>query len=247
MKAYDDVIASEKSFHNKRFAEGDSRISQKKYYWAVENGFAHFDSHVNQAAVDADILMYGCGADLNSSRLAPVAKSVVGIDISEEAIKQQIDHCDYANVTYKVMDAMHMDFEDESFDLVYGLGILHHLDTHAASKEIARVLRKGGTALFWEPLGINPAFNLYRAATPAARTIDEHPFKLQDFAIMREYFSDVDTKFFGLTTLAAVPFRDFPAGVSFRRTLERIDSAVFNLPGLRFLSWCSVIRLTKGA
>jgi SAM-dependent methyltransferase len=245
MKAYDDIIASEKSFHNKRFEQGDSRTSQKKYYWAVENGFAHFDSLVEQAAARANVLMYGCGADLNSARLAPIAKSIVGIDISDEAIKQQTEHCDYSNVTYKVMDAMNMDFADRSFDLVYGLGILHHLDTRAASKEISRVLTKGGTALFWEPLGMNPAFNLYRAATPSARTVDEHPFKLEDFAIMREYFSSIDVTFFGLTTLAAVPFRASPAGTSVRRVLEKVDRAAFNLPGVRFLAWCCVIRLRK--
>jgi SAM-dependent methyltransferase len=245
MRAYYDVIASEREFHNRRFSEDSSRQAQDKYYWAVQNGFRYLDSLVEQSAAQSDVLIYGCGTTNGLSELAPTAKSVVGIDISEEAIKHQVAHCTDANVSFRVMDAMNMDFAGESFDLVCGAGILHHLDIRAASREIARVLRTDGKAIFWEPLGINPAFNFYRAVTPNARTPDEHPLKLRDFAILREHFSSVETEFFGLTTLVGVPVRKLSGGETLRGALERLDQVVLTAPGLRLLAWCCLIVLKK--
>src|SRR4051794_16171000 len=46
-------------------------------------------------------------------------------------------------------DAEHLPFDDESFDLVFGHAVLHHLpDLDQAFREFLRVLRPGGTLLF---------------------------------------------------------------------------------------------------
>jgi len=52
-------------------------------------------------------------------------------------------------VTTEVADAEALPFEDESFDLVFGHAVLHHLpDLRQAFSEFARVLRPGGTLVF---------------------------------------------------------------------------------------------------
>src|SRR3546814_13720576 len=73
------------------------------------------------------------------------------------------------------MNAEAMDFPDDSFDLVFGSGIIHHLDIDRAFAEIARVLRPGGRAVFVEPPGLNPAIEIYRRLTPGAPPPAAHP------------------------------------------------------------------------
>ena len=52
-------------------------------------------------------------------------------------------------VRTRATDAEHLPFEDESFDLVLGHAVLHHLpEPDRAFAEFMRVLRPGGTALF---------------------------------------------------------------------------------------------------
>ena len=59
------------------------------------------------------------------------------------------------------------------------------------AREIARTLKPGGTALFIEPLGHNPAHQLYRRMTPSMRTADEHPLLQSDLASARRHFGEV--------------------------------------------------------
>src|SRR5258708_24415163 len=73
------------------------------------------------------------------------------------------------------MEAHHTSFHDANFELVVGRSIIHHLDWEAAIREVGRILKPGGVAVFTEPLGGNPAAKLIRKLTPKARTRDERP------------------------------------------------------------------------
>jgi SAM-dependent methyltransferase len=233
----------EKDFHNKRFEEGDDRQAQMKYYWAVANGADRYWNNVKLAAPGARILEYGCAMGGRSEELAGSCASYDGIDISDVAIDHATSVYGRENVRFHVMDAMHMTFPDNSFDLIFGSGIIHHLDTEQSIKEIRRVLSPRGQALFWEPLGLNPLINLYRTATPSARTPDEHPLLPQDFRIMQKHFGNVNLDYFGLTTLGAVPFRNSKLGPTLKAACETIDSVILAVPGLRNIAWYSLISL----
>ena len=128
------------------------------------------------------ILDYGCGRGSNSLKyLKYGARKVYGIDISPVYISYAIELMRQAGVDkglfdFRVMDAHVLEFEENTFDLVLGSGILHHLNPDIALKEIYRVLKPNGRVLFLEPLADNLLLKLFRRLTPFARTEDESPF-----------------------------------------------------------------------
>src|SRR5262245_33563079 len=239
------VLASEKEFHNRRFMGGDSRLEQLKYYWAIVRGAERYANIVTQLAVGADVLEYGCGGEALARHLVALARSVHAIDISEQAIERAREQPQSSAVSYAVMNAMDLAYENASFDLIFGSGIVHHLDTGVCAREVSRVLRPSGCAVFWEPLGLNPIINAYRRLTPGARTPDAHPLLPSDMRVLRQHFSSVELQFFGLASLAAVPFRALSGGVLLRTALESVDDALLRLPGVRFLAWYALIRCRK--
>ncbi|MEK6746025.1 MAG: class I SAM-dependent methyltransferase [Pseudomonadota bacterium] len=242
---FDDRIEREREFHNTRFSE-ENRDAQGKYYAAIKDGSQAFDQRLMQLAKDSEVLEYGCGSYPMAHKVAGVAKAVTGIDISDVAVslgdkKSATENIN--NTKFLVMNAEKMDFPDASFDMVFGRGIIHHLDIESSFSEIARVLRPNGTALFWEPLGHNRLFNSYRKMTPDARTIDEHPLLKKDMEIAKRYFADVELKFYGLFSLLSVPLRDSKLGDGILKITSAVDRAVFALPFIKWQAWYSLIEM----
>lgn len=242
-----DRIATEAEFHNRRFAEEEGR-AQDRYYGAISHGTAAYIERVSAAARGADVLEYGCAQGVRSVTVAAAARTLVGIDISSVAIAQarsRVAAAGFANASFTVMNAERMALPDGAFDLVFGSGIIHHLDLDRSFREIARVLRPGGRAIFMEPLGHNPLINLYRRMTPDARTPDEHPLLRGDFAIARRYFAAVDLEFCGLTTLAAVQFRRPAVQEPLLKVCIALDRGLAHIPGLRWAFWHCCMTLHK--
>ncbi|MDM8548999.1 class I SAM-dependent methyltransferase [Desulfobacterales bacterium HSG2] len=137
------------------------------------------------------ILDLGCGFGEQSLTFLKRGAIVYGIDISPN----YIDHATQQALTagflkddfsFKVMDAHTLEFENDTFDIVIGYGILHHLDYKITLGEVHRVLKPGGRALFQECLADNPLLKLFRVLTPDARTVDEKPFSNKDIQIIVE-------------------------------------------------------------
>jgi SAM-dependent methyltransferase len=131
------------------------------------------------------ILDLGCGHGDQSLRLIRRGAVVSGIDISNSYIKSAQAAArdagfNEAQFRFAVMDAHNLEFPDDTFDIVVGRGILHHLDLDVSLKELNRVLKPGGRALFREPLAANPLLKLFRKLTPKARTVDEKPLTRED-------------------------------------------------------------------
>lgn len=128
------------------------------------------------------VLDYGCGrGDMTLDYLRAGADKVCSIDISSVYVadgeaRARAEGFNPQRFHFAVMDAHKMDFPDNSFDVVAGWSILHHLDATTAMREIHRVLKPGGRVLLWEPLLDSPALKLFRWLTPKARTVDELPF-----------------------------------------------------------------------
>lgn len=245
-------LESERAFHNERYGtEADVRDPLNKWYAAIGAGARLHVEMIKRYAHDAQVLEYGCAdgrLSLIEFCIAQDARNYWGIDISDQAIlraRQTAEELGLTHCEFQTMDAQAMTFPDNKFDLLFGRGIIHHLELHKCFPEIARVLRPGGRAIFYEPMGHNPAINGFRNKTPHLRTPDEHPLLVDDFRLAKNYFKGVDCTYYGLTTLAAVPFSDTAIGGPMLSAFEGLDRLLLRIPYLRQQAWHVLLVLTK--
>ena len=174
-------------------------------------------------------------------------QKITGIDISEVSIKKAKDCIQdlASNVELLVDNCEKTKFKNNQFDLVYGLGILHHLEFSQCIDEISRILKTNGSLLFIEPLGTNPIINLYRFCTPGSRSKDEHPLTSKDFNLIKEKFKSVNIKYYGFMTLIFFPFYK-STNSRFFKALIKFDQLLFKLKFFRLLAWSVLITAKKG-
>jgi len=130
------------------------------------------------------------------------------INISEKELRRGIElaHRKFGTdsfIKFSIMDAHQLNFWNESQDIVFGSGILHHLKFRISVDEIYRVLKPGGTALFFEPLRLNPISMIVRKMTPFARTIDERPLGKDELNYFNMKFSVTKNHYYELFTVPA--------------------------------------------
>jgi SAM-dependent methyltransferase len=242
------TLRDEKAFFDETFA-GSGRDALAPFYRITAGRERFYADFIGDAAPGRRVLEYGCGTGSYAFYLAGRGARVVGIDVSEVAIRLAVARArekGLAGARFVEMNAERMAFSDGAFDLICGSGILHHLDLERALDELCRVLRPEGTAIFMEPLGHNPVFNLFRRATPQYRTRDEHPLRRGDFARMRARFACCEVRYHHLLTLLAVPLGRTPLFSPALRALEALDRGLLRLvPPLRWWAWYAVIILRQ--
>lgn len=92
----------------------------------------------------------GCGKGRFTRYLAPHLGVLVALDASEAISIATRDLAGFANVRTVHSDLRSAPFQDESFDFVSCLGVLHHLeDPHRGFQQLVRLLRPGGTMLLY--------------------------------------------------------------------------------------------------
>ena len=236
----------EKDYHNKRFKSNLRKKADSNY--VISNSIKHeYECVLEKICTNKKVLEIGCSGGGRICHLASLGNHMTGIDISESAIEQAIETSDNQNlvdVEFKVMDAENLTFEDNSFDIVYGNGILHHLDLEHIYTELNRILRPGGTALFIEPMGHNAFINLYRKMTPSYRTKTEHPLQMADIRVTKNYFKDMRTKYYYLFTILSIPFKSMFFFRPLLWMLETIDRIFFTIfPFTRRFAWMVLLEL----
>jgi ubiquinone/menaquinone biosynthesis C-methylase UbiE len=240
--------AREREFHNHRFEDDTEREERVgKFYAAIGYGFALYRDRVMAASRDARLLEYGCGNASLGFDVAPIAKEVIGIDISEVAIGQAQRIAGLKrleNVKFIVDNAESMRQADASVDVLAGSGIVHHLDIPKAMQEVRRVLRKGGIALFAEPMGHNPMVNWYRNRTPELRTPDEHPLLVKDIRVMAQGFARCKVTYFGFIApvLGFVSPNTNPDS-PLTKVVWALDKLICKIPFVNRYAWFSLIEL----
>lgn len=238
-------LAREKAFHDKRFSKPSKRAQRVgKFYKITQSIRNQYWDFLEENMVGAKALEYGCGTGSYSFKLAKNGVAVSAIDISQVALAQAKEQAEKEGISNYIdfyqMNAENLDFPENTFDLICGTGILHHLQLDKAVPEVSRVLKPGGKVAFIEPLGHNFFINLYRTLTPSIRSEDEHPILATDLTIFDEYFEHVQYEYFYLTALIAT----LPLSGFLLNPLERFDKRLFRYHFWQKQAWQVLIRLT---
>ncbi len=231
------TVSLEQSFHDIRFRAEAGRLDEERLLVGdqgyqdvnLKQVYGFLDLHSLPGATCLEI---GCGGGYAAVLSAKQTRVVAG-DVSFEALRLtgRRSHVNLvqANLAPVLLVGEALPFAAASFDGVYGIGVLHHLDLRLARQEIARVLRPAGRAVFVEPLGHNVPLNLIRHIarrhTPAERMLT-----YADIDLFCEPFSHAAYREYMLLSMLRLALND-------RRLvqlLERIDSLVLaRLPFLR--------------
>lgn len=240
----EDTVTRERDFHDRRFSNPTQRAQKVSRFYAITDTVRRHYRGALCSQPATTVLEYGCGTGSYAFELARNGARVHAIDISQVALDiaaQRASELDLEDrISLRRMDAHALNFPADTFDLVCGTGILHHLDLDTALSQVARVLRSGGHAVFIEPLGHNPLINQFRKRTPTIRSADEHPLLRSDLALFHRYFATVELDFYYLTALLAA----LPGLKRVLPLLESLDRQLFKLSFLRPYAWQVLIKLS---
>jgi len=197
------------------------------------------------------VLDFGCGAGKSSVLLARRNAKVIAMDISEPIMKvarERLARNDISNsVSFINASAHNIPLADESVDLVFGIAILHHLHLQLVSREVFRILKPGGRAIFQEPVRNSKVIKLLRGLIPyQAEDVSpfERPLTDEELVDFSHGFSQYRSKAFTLPyiNLASI----LPVANRFINPLQRLDGAVLRkFPSLDYYATVRVIEMVK--
>jgi ubiquinone/menaquinone biosynthesis C-methylase UbiE len=131
---------------------GDREKYTLEWFRSVENFRYKIEPEIHAVAQftrfrGARLLEVGVGTGTDHLQWARAGAICHGVDLAQEAIDRTSLHLAHYGLTSELyrLDAETLPFEDNSFDVVYSWGVIHHsTDPNAIVAEIHRVLRPGG-------------------------------------------------------------------------------------------------------
>src|SRR5207253_747698 len=133
----------------------DAEPGTRLFYERVEEHRYRTEWHIPEAANfqgarGKQVLEIGCGLGTDGAQFAQAGADYTGVDLTEAAIELARKRFELFGLqgNFQTADAEKLDFADDTFDIVYSHGVLHHTPaTDAAIREIHRVLKPGGQAV----------------------------------------------------------------------------------------------------
>jgi 2-polyprenyl-3-methyl-5-hydroxy-6-metoxy-1,4-benzoquinol methylase len=190
------------------------------------------------------VLDFGCGQGEEAVYLAKMGAQVTAIDISPVGIELTKERARLNGVGDRVsailMRCDPTEFASESFDVVHGFGILHHIGLQTGMREIKRLLKPRGRGLFFEHMGNSKMIERLRPKEKDY-TKGERPITWKEVQKIGPEFSRMVVKPFHLASRLRKRIN-----VLNQPLVKRVDHAVLSaLPFLRHFASGLVIYLEK--
>jgi len=133
----------------------DAPPGTRKFYELVEAHRYTKEWHIPiaadfESARGLKVLEIGCGLGTDGAQFAQAGADYTGVDLTEAAVELARQRFEMFGIpgAFQTADAEQLQFADNTFDLVYSHGVLHHTpETEKAIGEVHRVLRPGGRAV----------------------------------------------------------------------------------------------------
>ncbi len=132
------------------------------------------------------VLDLGCGSGRWTKYMASKAKFIEAIDPSEAVFSAAQAYNDLKNVRFTQAGVDTIPFNDNTFDFVISLGVLHHIpDTGKALASLIKKLKPGGHALIYLYYALDNRGFFYKlifnASTLLRRVVSKLPHSLKQF------------------------------------------------------------------
>ena len=243
----------EADFHD-AMVENDTRWTAFRAFGLSEASIRYARDLVGDIRGEV-IVDIGCGDGGRTCPFVQAGATILACDISYGMAQAALRRLrDAAKATQCItscqqMAAEEMAYASNSIDVIFGISVLHHLETLPAIHEMKRVLKPGGRAIFVEPLNRHPVANLYRTLTPNRHSENESPLDYSIFGILKNHFPIVHHREFYLLSLGAAIFSFLKSKRMFNWSLAglmRADERLFALaPWLRRYAWITVIEIIR--
>jgi 2-polyprenyl-3-methyl-5-hydroxy-6-metoxy-1,4-benzoquinol methylase len=201
------------------------------------------------------VLDYGCGAGTLGMYLSLCGANVRGFDLSLEGIRvaNEVARRYGLSAQFEQMDAEQLRYPENSFDLVVGFGVLHHVIKYPrANFHVLRVMKPAAKAIFVETLWDNPIINLVRRFTTEDEEAGDAKLTEQNIRQFSEGFRRVHLEkrhlVYMLKRLAKLPPRNLSIAMrprSFWRRVKSFDDTLLRVPFLRRYCGEVIISLEK--
>ncbi|MCK4293069.1 MAG: methyltransferase domain-containing protein [Planctomycetes bacterium] len=245
--------------HPNRFIVDDSRYSPYQIHQDLVKSMGRLKGK--------RVLDLGSGRGNFSVFLTKQGAKTMGVDLGPQLMAgaRSLAAVNHVDCEFQEANVSNLPFEEGSYDIVVGLGILHHLsqsDLKKALQETYRVLKKNGVAFFCEPVENSKVFDFIQNIFPAGkkgsnyyrpsilqrkawrqfvRKIDERPLTNRELVLAGGQFARINIRTYGLL----IRFQRLIG--RYRKTLkaiEAIDKVLLRTP-LRYLCQTVLVEYRK--